>query len=291
MDIIAAAVLGGALRSYSIHAKTKESYRIAVSSAEKIAKAEVELERHELETTKELNKLFTRMQGIANYLEGPFLDMFNPFEGGESNLRAALIEDLTGADAAANLKLIGTLHTSLCQKPQIEKLTNGRRISGTTVTAAYILFGNLGVASKALDAARVQQQKARLVATHMESFCTMLDLQKEQYYRVNQTLGALNVALITSTAKAKSGMDKLEWMLDEKGHLPADITAAEVKTYLTKADMNHLAICINIARCIYAIMSEPLFDDKSELTQKAQSLLDEGNAALKKIREIETKNN
>lgn len=288
MDMIASALIGLTLRNYMIHSKTKEAYRIAVSSAEKIAKAEVELERHEREATRELDKLFTRMQGIVNYLEGPFLNVFKPFEGGESNLRAALIEDLTGTNTAENLKLIGSLHTSLCQKPQIEKMASGRRISGSTSTAAYILFGNLGVASKSLEAARVQHQKANLIATHMESFCTMLDLQKERYYRVNQTLGALNVALITSTAKTKSGMDKLGWILDEKGHLPIDITAAEVKVYLTKVDLDNLAICTNVARCIYAIMSEHLFDDQSELTQRAQALLDEGQAALDKIKRIES---
>lgn len=287
MDMITGAIVVGALRNYAIHSKMKETYRIAVSSAEKIAKAEVELERHEQETTKELDKLFTRMSGIVSYLEGPFLDVFKPFEGGESNLRAALIEDLTGTDAAENLKLIGSLHTSLCQRPQIEKMAGGRRISGSTSTAAYILFGNLGVASKFLEAARVQHQKANLIATHLESFCTMLDLQKERYYRVNQTLGALNVALITSTAKTKNGMGKLEWMLDGNGHLPPDVTAAEIKTYLDRTDMDQLAICTNIARCIYAIMSEPLFDDQSELTRRAQSLLEEGQAALDKIRKIE----
>lgn len=290
MDIITGAIVAGALRNYAIHAQTKEAYRLAVASAEKIAKAEVELERHEREATKELDKLFTRMQGIVNYLEETFLNVFKPFEGGKSNLRAALIEDLTGTDTAENLKLIETMHTSLCQKPQIEKMASGRRISGSTSTAAYILFGNLGVASKSLEGARVQYQKANLISTHMESFCTMLDLQKERYYRVNQTLGALNVALLTSTAKAKSGMGKLNWMLDENGHLPVDITAAEVKMYLAKEDMNNLAICTNVARCIYAIMSEPLFDDQSELTQEALRLLNKGEEALERIRKIELKN-
>ncbi len=274
-------------RNYVIHSKIKESYRLATASAEKIAKAEKELERQEHETGVELEKLSKRMQGIVNYLEGPFLDLFKPFEGSDNNLQASLIEDLTGADAAANLALIGSLHQSMCQKPEIEKMANGRRVSGSKATTTYLLFGNLGLACKQLDATKAQYQKARLIATHIETFRIALDIQKEQYYRVNQTLGALNIALIPSVARAKKGLEKIAWMLDEQGRLPPDIAADELKVNLDKGDMDSLAICINIARCIYAIISEPLFDEKSELTQRTQALLEEGQAALDKIKRIE----
>lgn len=286
--MIIGAIIAAAGRNYMIHSKTKESYRLATASAEKIAKAEKELERQEHETGVELEKLSKRMQGIVNYLEGPFLDLFKPFEGNDNNLRASLIEDLTGADAAANLTLIGSLHQSMCQRPEIEKLANGRRVSGSNATTTYLLFGNLGLACKQLDAARAQHQKARLIATHMETFRIALDMQKERYYRVNQTLGALNVALIPSVAKAKKGFEKISWMLDEQGRLPPDITVDELKASLDKGDMDSLAICINIARCIYAIISEPLFDDNAELTQRTEKLLEEGQTALDKIKRIES---
>lgn len=285
--MIIGAIIATAGRNYMIHSKIKESYRIATASAEKIAKAEKELERQEHETGVELEKLSKRMQGIVNYLEGPFLDLFKPFEGNDNNLRASLIEDLTGADAVANLALIGSLHQSMCQRPEIEKLANGRRVSGSNATTTYLLFGNLGLACKQLDVARAQHQKARLIATHMETFRIALDMQKERYYRVNQTLGALNVALIPSVAKTKKGFEKISWMLDEQGRLPPDITVDELKASLDKGDMDSLAICINIARCIYAIISEPLFDDNAELTERTQKLLEEGQAALDKIKRIE----
>lgn len=281
------AIIGLTLRNYVIHSKTKESYRLVTASAEKIAKAEKELERQEHETEVELEKLSKRMQGIVNYLEGPFLDLFKPFEGSNNNLQASLIEDLMGADAAANLALIGSMHQSICQRPEVEKLANGRRVSGSKATTTYLLFGNLGLACKQVDAAKAQHQKARLIATHMETFRIALDLQKERYFRVNQTLGALNVALIPSVSRTKKGFEKIAWMLDEQGRLPPDITADELKANLNKNDMDGLAACINIARCIYAILSEPLFDEKSELTQRAQALLDEGQAALDKIKRIE----
>lgn len=283
------AIIGLTLRNYMIHSKTKESYRLATASAEKIAKAEKELERQTHETEVELEKLSKRMQGIVNYLEGPFLDLFKPFEGSDNNLQTSLIEDLTGADAAANLALISSLHQSMCQRPEIEKMANGRRVSGSKATTTYLLFGNLGLAYKQLDAARAQQQKAQLIATHMETFRIALDLQKERYSRVNQTLGALNVALIPSVSRTKKGFEKISWMLDEQGRLPPDITADELRANLDKDDMDSLAICINVARLIYAIISEPLFDDKSELTQRTQALLDEGQEALDKIKQIESK--
>ena len=55
-------------RNYVIHSKIKESYRLATASAEKIAKAEKELERQEHETEVELEKLSKRMQGIVQTL-------------------------------------------------------------------------------------------------------------------------------------------------------------------------------------------------------------------------------
>lgn len=171
------------------------------------------------------------------------------------------------------------------RRPKVTQ--NSSRTSGITAGAAYLLFGNLGVVSQQVDAARAQRQKAELLATHIDTFCIALDLQREQYHRVNQTLGALNVALIAATANAQKGMNKISWMLDEAGHLPMNITAGELKRYLQKEDLSSLAICINIARCIYAILSEPLFGDNAELTQRAQKLLDEGQEALDKIKAIE----
>lgn len=286
MDPITTMVLGTAINQYMIHSKKKESYRLAVASAAKIAEAQVKAERCERQTKDELNKLFTRIEGIVCYIDGTFFNVFKPFESLDNSLQKTLMEDLLNADAVSNLKLINSLSVKISQRPKIEQ--NSISTSGITTGAAYILFGNLGVASKQLDAARIQSQKAELIATHIDTFCIALDLQREQYARVNQTLGALNVALIVSTSQAKKGMDKISWMLDDMGHLPMNVTARELKSYLQKEDLDSLAICINIARCIYAILSEPLFGEDSELTQRAQKLLEDGESALNRIKNIES---
>lgn len=285
------AVIGIALRQNTIHSKTKKAYQLSVSAAERIAEAEVKIAQHQHETEVALEKLCKRIQVTISFLESTFIDTFKPFEGIDGTLKRNLIEDLAGASAVANLGLINSMRTAICQKPQIEKLANGNRISGTTMTASYILFGNLGIVSKQLDGAKMQKKTAELISTHMDTFCVSLDLQREHYQRIYQTLGALNVALITSTARVQEGLKKLSWLLDKQGLLPVDITTAELKVYLQKEDIDSLAICINIARCIYALFSEPLFDEDAELVQRAQALLDEGKCALEKIKEIENRRN
>ena len=126
-----------------------------------------------------------------------------------------------------------------------------------------------------------------MLVTHMEVFCTALDLQCEQYHRVSQVLGALNIALIPTVKHTSDGFQKFSWMLDANGHLPDHVTTEQIKSCLSQEDMNNLAISINVARCIYALLSEPLFDQDASLTQKAQELLNDGEIALNKIKSIE----
>lgn len=289
--IIGGMVLGLALRQGTIRTQQKKAYRLAASAAEKIAKAEIELAQHEQKAEVELNKLFKRIQSSVNFLETRFIDAFEPFEGADGLLKKNLLDDLAGVGASSELALIGSMRNAIQEKPQVEKMVNGKKISGTTATAAYILFGDLGVANMQLDAARAQHRKAELIATHLDTFCMSLELQRERYYRVNQTLGALNVALITATAMIEEGLKKVKWLLDEQGHFPVDLTAAEMRSYLSREEIDSFAICINVARCIYAIISEPMFNEDAELTPRLQNLLDEGNAALDKIAYIENRRN
>lgn len=280
-------LVGYAIRQVTINSMAKETYRLAAKSAEKIANAEREAEQHEALCEAEFTKLQKRTVGIVEYLEGSFIDLFEPFENEYGDLRTTLLEDISNTDAAKNLLAIRAMHTSLCAKPEIQKMDTGNRISGSSMTTTFILFGNLGVKNRQLDAAKTQSRKADLIATHINTYCTALDLQRERYYRLYQTLGALNVALIASTKKAKDGMNSISWMLDENGHLPADVTSEEIKAQLTPETANQLAISVNIARIVYAILSEPPFDENAELTEKTQKLIEEGQNALDKIRTIE----
>lgn len=281
------ALIGTAVRSYIKHAKAKESYCISVASAEKVAKAELEIEKHQQAAEQELDKLFSRIQGITNFLEGPFAELMRPFENEEHELKAGLLEDLAGSDASKNLTLITAFRSSIMQKPEIQAYMGSGKIGGTKAATANLLFGDLGVKSQNLNAVRLQSSKADLLVTHMEVFCTALDLQCEQYHRVSQVLGALNIALIPTVKHTSDGFQKFSWMLDANGHLPDHVTTEQIKSCLSQEDMNNLAISINVARCIYALLSEPLFDQDASFTQKAQELLNDGEIALNKIKSIE----
>ena len=199
------ALIGLAVRSYVEHSKTKESYRLSVNSAEKIAKAELEIEKHQQLTEQELDKLFSRIGGIINYLEGPFVELIKPFEDEEHNLKTGLLEDLAGSDTTKNLTLITAFRASIVQRPEIKAYMGSEKIGGIKATTANLLFGDLGVKSQNLDAIKVQSSKANLLVTHMEVFCTALDLQREQYHRVNQVLGALNIAFIPTLKHTSEG--------------------------------------------------------------------------------------
>lgn len=59
------ALIGTAVRSYIKHAKAKESYRISVASAEKVAKAELEIEKHQQAAEQELDKLICQRHSIS----------------------------------------------------------------------------------------------------------------------------------------------------------------------------------------------------------------------------------
>ena len=78
-------------------------------------------------------------------------------------------------------------------------------------------------------------------------------------------------------------------MLDANGHLPDNITVSQITSCMEPRDLNNLANCINVARCIYALLAEPLFDQDATLTNKAKDLLNEGQDALNKIKMIESR--
>ncbi len=289
LEYSTSALIGTALRSYIKHSKAEESYRLSVNSSEKIAKAELEIEKHQHMTEQELEKLFSRIGGIINYLEGPFTELMRPFENETHSLKTGLLEDLVGSDVSRNLTLITAFRASIIQRPEVKSYMGSGEIGGIKATTANILFGDLGVKSQNLNAIKAQSSKANLLVTHMEVFCTALDLQREQYHRVSQVLGALNIALIPTLKHTSEGFQKFSWMLDADGHLPDSITVSQLKSCMELQDLNNLANCINIARCIYALLAEPLFDQDATLTKKAQDLLNEGQDALNKIKMIESR--
>lgn len=283
--VVTGMILGQALRQYVIHSKRKEAYRLAISSAERVTEAQLKAETYEQETEAELNKLFTRIGGILRFLEGPFCEVFQPLESPGASHRNKLLAHLLGTDAVESLAMIESLREKVRCCPK--EVQNCSASSGVATKGAYLLFGNLGVVSLQVDAARTQRRKAELLATHIDTFCMALELQREQYQRINQTLGALNVALLSATFKAQKSMEKISCVLDESGRVPLGVTDRDMKRYWKEKDLSNLAICANIARCICAILSEPLFGEEAELTQRAQQLLMEGQEALDKIAAIE----
>lgn len=283
--ILGGIIVGGAIRQYRISNKYKKAGEISSRAVERVAEAEVRLEQYEKKTEIILNNLCTRMDGITDELQGSFYDMYKPFETSDNQLRETLVEDLCGIETIHSLSTIKQIQ----QQPSIQQLPAYKKLSGSAAAITFVLFGRMTDANRQLDNAATQSEKSRLIATHIDSICTSIDIQCEGYMRVYQVLGALNAALIVSMNKYQEYFQGIAWLLDSDGRFPSNIRTEQIEEALTPAGVNQLKNCINIARCIYAIMEKPIFDENRELTKAAEDLIVEGEKALRKIQAVERK--
>ena len=189
-------IVGSALRQYRLHSKLKKASAITARAVERVAEAELRFEEHEQMANASANKLKIRAGGIINEtLKNKYYDeILRPFENPDGKFRERLLKDLDTIETIRNLNEIHQLENL----PQVKQLPGHQKLSGTSAVVSYILFGKMSEANRQLDAAETQSEKSRLIATHTDTLCTMLDMQRENYDRVSSTLGALNVALIVS---------------------------------------------------------------------------------------------
>lgn len=281
--IIGGLIIGGVINQYRINRKYRKAADISARAVERVAEAELQFEEHEKRTELALNHLMTRTEGIIDILQGPFYELFKPFEGADGALRKDLLEDLDHG-TLQNLKAIRHIQNI----PQIKQLPAHKKLSGTSAAATFLLFGRGHEASRQLDTASAQSEKSKLIAAHIDTLCTALDMQREGYMRVFKTLGALNIALLTSIGRYQEYFQNISWLIDSStGRFPDSISAREISTAITQEGENQLKNCVNIARCMYAIIERPVFDEKSEITDAANKALREGEEALHKIQMIE----
>jgi len=272
-------VLGLALNRIDANSTYKRAYAISAKAVERVAEAEMMVEKHQKETNNVFEGLCTRITGISSFMNGPFAELFRPFE----HAKDSYLQDLFGSEGLQSLSYVH--HVNEYRK--LGQLPAHRKQTGPSAAITFLLFGWVGEANRQLDTARKQQQVSRLIVEHSDTVCTMLDLQKDRYQRVDNLLGALNVALLISTGKARQELKKIEWLLDEEGHIPADMTVAQLKSCISAQGVAQMTNSLNIAKVVMSILEEPLFDENAELTQEAQKILTEGEHALKKIQMIE----
>lgn len=165
MDLLSGAIFvtAVAIRQHKLNSRKGETARLSVRSAELIATAEMEVANHEKATVSEYNRLIKMTQGIIGYLENDFYEVLRPFDTKDCHIRENIIGAVAGIETEENLSNLISCHASIISKPEIEKNTMGR-VSGTTLTTAYLLFGQLRVSRMQVDAARTQKKKAELLA-------------------------------------------------------------------------------------------------------------------------------
>lgn len=281
MEMVTGVILGLAINQYRVHSKINKAMSISQKAAERVAEAEVKVERHGKAAEDAYNALSQRITSVAETLDVRFASVLKPFEHTDGNI----LQDLFGADCANKLVCIETMPT----RAELAKLSGYKKLTGAAKAVNYFFFGPMGEANRQLDAAKTQSRESQLIATHCDTICQCLDIQKENYSRVYKVLGALNAALIVSAGKANVALEAIQWLLDDHGHIPVDMSSAELKTYLTKEGMDQIAASINIANLLLAILEKPIFNTEVEITERTQKMLNEGEAALKKINQIKQK--
>lgn len=281
MELVAGVVLGVAINQYRVHSKIKKAMSISQKATERVAEAEVKLERHRKAAENAYNALSCRITSAAGTLTGQFASVLKPFE----HMDGSILEDLFGVDCATKLVSIEAAPV----RTELAKLSGYKKQTGMAKAVNYFFFGPMGEANRQLDAARTQSRESQLIATHCDTICQCLDIQKENYTRVYQVLGALNAALIVSSNKANTALEPIQWLLDDQGHIPADMSSSELKTYLTSEGMAQIANSINVAKVLLAILEKPIFNENAEISERTQKMLNEGEAALNEIKQIKEK--
>ena len=281
MELVTSVVLGVAINQYRVHSKIKKAMSISQKAAERVAEAEVKVDRHRKEAEGAYNVLSKRITNVAETLTGQFASVLKPFEHADNSI----LQDLFGIDCTAKLDCIKTAPA----RTELAKLSGYKKQTGVAKAVNYFFFGPMGEANHQLDAARTQSRESQLIATHCDTICQCLDIQKENYTRVYQVLGALNAALIVASNKANTALAPIQWILDDQGHIPADMSSAELKTYLTSEGMAQIANSINVAKVLLAILEKPIFNEDAEISERTQKMLNEGEAALNEIKKIRQK--
>lgn len=209
--IIGTLILGTALHKHRANVTYKKAKDISRQAIEKVTEAEMRLEEHQNATADAYERLCTRISGIAEWLNGPFAEMFRPFEHEDGSYRT----DLFGKAEISNMTYIKNVYV----QRQLQQLPAHKKQTGSSAAVTLLLFGLVGEANRQLDTARTQKRVSNLVAEQSDTLCMILDTQKEQYLRVYQLLGALNIALIKSSGMARKSLSQIEWLLDDKGHI------------------------------------------------------------------------
>lgn len=277
-------IIGSAIRQYRIHSKLKKASDISARAVERVAEAELRFEEHEQMATAAANKLEVRASGIINEtLKNKYYDIFRPYEGPDGKIRKTLLKDLDAIKTLRNLKEIRQLENL----PQVKQLPGHQKLSGTSAVVSYILFGKMSEANRQLDTAETQSEKSRLIANHTDTLCTMLDMQRERFDRVSNTLGALNIALLFSLQKYQNYSRNLAPLLGADERFCSNVTRKDIDNCLTPQGLDQQKMCVNIAKALSEIMKTPVFNENAEITAEAEKALRAGEEALKKIDQIE----
>lgn len=282
--VLGGLIIGSAVRQYRLHNKFKKASEITTRAVERVAEAEIYFADHEQKTSAAANKLKIRTSGIINdTLKDKYYDIFKPYETPDGKIRKDLLQDLDAIETLRNLNEIRALENL----PEVKQLPGYQKLTGSSAIVSYILFGKMSEANRQLDAAETQYEKSRLIATHSDSLCTILDMQRENYERVSSVLGALNVALLVSLQKYNSFSKNLTPLFGIDGKFRADVTREDIDDCLTPRGVDQQKICVNIAKSLSAIMKSPIFDENGKLRDEAEKILKEGEIALSRIKQIE----
>ncbi len=276
MEAITAIVLSVATE-YAIHSQRKKNSKMMQKAAERAAEAELKYSKHLQDTNDAYHALYSQIEGIAVFLGGPFADLYKPFENADMSLLGGLL----GVENSNALSYIQDISLQRDFK-KLRQLPGYRKQIGAT-----FLFGNrVAEVLQQKSAAETQRSVARLIEVDSDSLCMALDIQKENYSRVQMTLQALNVVLLKTSAQVKQAMTSIAWMLDTEGHIPIATTLDTLTGAFTPEQINQIAVNLNIAKCMAAILENPIFKENAEISERTQRLLKDGEDALAKIKTL-----
>lgn len=279
MELIAGSlmVIGSIAAECATYSQRKRNSKMMQKAAERVAEAELKCKKHLQDTEDAYTALHTQVEGIAIYLDGPFTELYKPFEGPNTSLLGGLV----GAEKSTALDYVQNVSIQRNFKG-LRQLPGYRKQIGHT----FLFCNRVGEVLQQKNAAETQRSVARLIEADSDSLCMALDLQKENYNRAQKTLQALNVALLKTSAQVRQAMSSIARMLDAEGHIPATTTLEALTGAFTLEQADQIAINLNIAKCMAAILAEPMFNEKAEITERMEKLFREGEQALEEIQAI-----